>query len=107
MTSAWNAADACILAAEAPGEPGAVLISGEQVPTVRGRERPSERMTRFWILIVPIPRHRAQRAPRRCFNVVKLPDVPEHYLLADADFCSIARRPGRSSAGSPRIRTSA
>ena len=95
MASAWDVADACILAAERPASRGAVLNLGAgEVPTVRGQVEALIAHARSRSRIVPIPAAIVRNAGR-VLNVVKLsPIEPQHYLLADADFvldCTPAR----------------
>jgi nucleoside-diphosphate-sugar epimerase len=87
MTSAWDVADACMLAAERPRSRGAVLnLGATEVPTVRGQVEALIAHARSRSRIVAIPASLLRNAGR-VLNLVKLsPIVPEHYLLADADF---------------------
>jgi nucleoside-diphosphate-sugar epimerase len=87
MVSAHDVADACILAAERPESRGAVLnLGATDVPTVRGQVKAlvAHAGTRSRIVAIPAS---VLRNAARVLDVVKLsPIVPEHYLLADADF---------------------
>lgn len=87
MTSAWDVADACLLAAERPESRGAVMnLGATEVPTVRGQVEALIAHAGSRSRIVPIPAAVVRNAGR-VLNVVKLsPIVPEHYLLADANF---------------------
>jgi nucleoside-diphosphate-sugar epimerase len=87
MTSAWDVADACLLAAERPKSRGAVLnLGATEVPTVRGQVEALIAHAGSRSRVVAIPAWVLRNAGR-ALNVVKLsPIVPEHYLLADADF---------------------
>ena len=87
MTSAWDVADACLLAAERPQSRGAVLnIGAEDVPTVRAQVEGLIAHAGSRSRVVPIPAPLLRNAGR-VLNLVKLsPIVPEHYLLADSTF---------------------
>jgi nucleoside-diphosphate-sugar epimerase len=96
MVSAWDVADACLLAAERPESRGAVLNLGSgEVPSVRAQVEALIAHAGSRSRIVPIPAALLRNAGR-VLNVVKLsPIVPEHYLLADSTFIldiSAARR---------------
>jgi nucleoside-diphosphate-sugar epimerase len=87
MVSAWDVADACILAADTPQSRGAVLnIGSENVPTVREQVEAliAHAGSRSGIATIPAS---LLRNAARALNVVGLsPIVPEHYLLADSTF---------------------
>jgi len=87
MMSAWDLADACVLAAERPASKGAVLnLGATDVPTVRGQVEALIAHAGSRSRVVPIPAALLRNAAR-VLNVVGLsPIVPEHYLLADATF---------------------
>jgi nucleoside-diphosphate-sugar epimerase len=87
MASAWDVADACILAAERPESRGAVLnLGATDVPTVRAQVEALIAHAGTGSRIVAIPAG-LLRTAARALNVVGLsPIVPEHYLLADATF---------------------
>lgn len=87
MVSAWDVADACLLAAERPESRGAVLnVGSDDVPTVRAQVEALVRHAGSRSRIVPIPAGLLRNAGR-ALNLVKLsPIVPEHYLLADSTF---------------------
>jgi nucleoside-diphosphate-sugar epimerase len=87
MTSAWDVADACLLAAARPESRGAVLNLGAvDVPTVRAQVEALVAHAGSRSRIVAIPAGLLRNAGR-ALNLVKLsPIVPEHYLLADATF---------------------
>jgi len=87
MVSAWDVADACILAAERPESRGAVLnLGAAEVPTVREQVAALVAHAGSRSRIVPIPAVLLRNAAR-VLNVVGLsPIVPEHYLLADSTF---------------------
>lgn len=87
MASAWDVADACILAAERPESRGAVLnIGAAEVPTVREQVDALIRHAGTSSRVVAIPAG-LLRTAARALDVVRLsPIVPEHYLLADATF---------------------
>lgn len=87
MTSAWDVADACLLAAERPASRGAFLnLGATDVPTVRAQVEAlvAHAFSRSRIVAIPAA---LLRNAARVLNLVRLsPIVPEHYLLADADF---------------------
>lgn len=87
MTSAWDVADACLLAAERPESRGAVLnVGSDDVPTVREQVAALVRHagSRSRIVAIPAP---LLRTGARVLNALRLsPIVPEHYLLADSTF---------------------
>jgi len=87
MVSAWDVADACLLAAERPESRGAVLnLGAAEVPTVRGQVEALIAHAGTGSRIVAFPAALVRNAGR-VLNVVKLsPIVPEHYLLADSTF---------------------
>jgi nucleoside-diphosphate-sugar epimerase len=87
MTSAWDVADACLLAAERSESRGAFLnLGATDVPTVRGQVESLIAHAFSRSRVVAFPAWLLRNAGR-ALNVVKLsPIVPEHYLLADADF---------------------
>jgi nucleoside-diphosphate-sugar epimerase len=87
MVSAWDVADACILAADTPQSRGAVLnIGAEGVPTVREQVEALIAHAGSRSGIAPIPAVLLRNAAR-VLNLLGLsPIVPEHYLLADANF---------------------
>jgi nucleoside-diphosphate-sugar epimerase len=87
MVSAWDVADACILAADTPQSRGAVLnIGSDGVPTVREQVEAliAHAGSRSGIAAIPAG---LLRNAARVLNVFGLsPIVPEHYLLADSTF---------------------
>jgi nucleoside-diphosphate-sugar epimerase len=87
MVSAWDVADACVRAADAPGARGAVFnLGAEANATVRGQVEALIAHARSRSRIVALPAG-ALRAAARALGVVGLsPIVPEHYLLADTTF---------------------
>lgn len=87
MVSAWDVADACLLAAERPESRGIVMNLGSAaVPSVREQVAALIAHAGTGSRIVPIPAAIVRNAGR-VLNVVKMsPIVPEHYLLADANF---------------------
>jgi nucleoside-diphosphate-sugar epimerase len=87
MASAWDVADACVLAAERPESRGAVLnVGADEVPTVRGQVEALIAHAGSRSRIVSIPAS-ALRTAARGLNLLGLsPIVPEHYLLADRTF---------------------
>jgi dTDP-glucose 4,6-dehydratase len=93
MASAWDVADACVLAAEVPAARGAVMnIGADGVPTVREQVEALIAHAGSRSRIVAFPAG-LLRTAARALNLVGLsPIVPEHYLLADATFvCDITR----------------
>jgi len=96
FVSAWDVADACILAAERTESRGAVLnVGATDVPAVRDQVQALIRHAGSRSRVVAIPAA-LLRTAARALDVVRLsPIVPEHYLLADATFVldvSAARR---------------
>jgi nucleoside-diphosphate-sugar epimerase len=87
FASAWDLAEACLLAAERPESRGAVLnLGAPEVPTVRRQVEALIAHAGSRSRVVPIPAV-ALRTAGRVLNVFKLsPIVPEHYLLADSTF---------------------
>jgi dTDP-glucose 4,6-dehydratase len=87
MASAWDVADACLLAAERPESRGAVLnLGATDVPSVRDQVDALVRHAGSRSRIVSIPAA-VLRTAARMLNLIGLsPIVPEHYLLADATF---------------------
>lgn len=87
MVSAWDVADACLLAAERAQSRGAILnLGATEVPTVREQVEALIAHAASRSRIVPVP-PALLRTAARMLNVVGLsPIVPEHYLLADATF---------------------
>jgi nucleoside-diphosphate-sugar epimerase len=93
MTSAWDVADACILAAERPESRGAVLnLGAEDVPTVRAQVEGLIAHAGSRSRVVPIPAAVLRTAGRVLHPLGLSPIVPEHYLLADATFILDVRR---------------
>lgn len=87
MVSAWDVADACILAAERPAARGAVLnLGADRVPTVRAQVEALIAHAGSRSRIVTIPAGLLRTAARALHLVGLSPIVPEHYLLADATF---------------------
>ena len=87
MVSAWDVADACVLAAERPESRGAVLNLGSgEVVSVREQVAALIAHAGSRSRIVPIPSVLLRNAGR-ALNLIGLsPIVPEHYLLADSTF---------------------
>lgn len=89
MSSAWDVADACLLAAARPESRGAVLNLGaapEHVPTVREQVAALIAHAGSRSPIVAIPAALLRGAARTLDVFGWSPLVPEHYLLADANF---------------------
>jgi len=87
MASAWDLADACLLAAERPASRGEILnLGAEEVPTVREQVEALVAHARARSRIVAIPAALLRNAARLLHLVGLSPIVPEHYLLADKTF---------------------
>jgi nucleoside-diphosphate-sugar epimerase len=87
MVSAFDVADACMLAATAAGARGAVLNLGADVTTTVGEQVEALiAHARSRSRIVPIPAPLLRAAARGLRLVGLSPIVPEHYLLADSTF---------------------
>ncbi len=87
MTSAWDVADACILAAERPESRGAVMnLGADEPPTVRGQVEAliAHAGSPSGILALPAGLLRTGARVLEAFRLS--PIVPEHYLLADTTF---------------------
>jgi nucleoside-diphosphate-sugar epimerase len=87
MSSAWDVADACLLAAERAESKGAVLnLGAADVPSVRAQVEALIAHAGSRSRVVAIPAVLVRNAGR-ALNLVGLsPIVPEHYLLADSTF---------------------
>jgi nucleoside-diphosphate-sugar epimerase len=103
MVSAWDVADACLLAAERPESRGAVLNLGAlDVPSVRDQVAALIRHAGSRSRVVSIPPGLLRNAAR-ALNLLGLsPIVPEHYLLADATFVLDVGEAQRVLGWSPR-----
>jgi nucleoside-diphosphate-sugar epimerase len=103
MTSARDVADACLLAAERPASRGTFLnLGATEVPTVRDQVEAliAHAFSRSRVVAIPAA---VLRNAARVLNVVNLsPIVPEHYLLADADFVLDVAEAGRVLGWQPR-----
>jgi nucleoside-diphosphate-sugar epimerase len=87
MASAWDVADACLLAAERPESRGGVFNLGATVvPTVREQVEALIRAVGSRSRVVAIPAALLRTAARTLDLVGLSPIVPEHYLLADSTF---------------------
>lgn len=87
MVSAWDVADACLLAAGRPESHGAVLnLGAAEVPTVREQVEALIGHAGSGARVVPIPAPLVRNAGRVLHAVGLSPIVPEHYLLADRTF---------------------
>jgi nucleoside-diphosphate-sugar epimerase len=93
MVSAWDVADACLLAAATPAARGAILnLGAERVPSVRAQVEALIAHAGSRSRIIPIPALLLRNAARALDLVGLSPIVPEHYLLADSTFvCDTAR----------------
>ena len=87
MVSAWDVADACLLAAERPGSRGAVLnLGADDVPTVRAQVDALIAHAGSRSRVVPLPAALLRTGARVLTRLGLSPIVPEHYLLADRTF---------------------
>jgi nucleoside-diphosphate-sugar epimerase len=87
MVSAWDVADACVLAADSPASRGAVLnLGSENPPTVRAQVEALIAHAGSPSRVVTIPAALLRTAARTLDLVRLSPIVPEHYLLADSTF---------------------
>jgi nucleoside-diphosphate-sugar epimerase len=87
MVSAWDVADACVLAARTPGTRGAVLnLGSEGTVTVRGQVDRLIAHAGSPSRVVPLPAGLVRTGARTLGLVGLSPIVPEHYLLADTTF---------------------
>jgi nucleoside-diphosphate-sugar epimerase len=87
MVSAWDVADACLLAAATPAARGAVLnVGGPGTVTVRGQVDGLLKHAGSRSRVVPLPAWLVRNGARALGLVGLSPIVPEHYLLADATF---------------------
>jgi nucleoside-diphosphate-sugar epimerase len=103
MTSAWDVADACVLAAARPESRGAVLnLGAADVPTVRAQVEGLIAHARSRSRIVPIPAALVRNAGRALHVLGLSPIVPEHYLLADSTFVLDIRRAQQVLGWTPR-----
>jgi nucleoside-diphosphate-sugar epimerase len=104
MVSAWDVADACLLAAERPESRGAILnLGADRVPPVRDQVAALIAHAGSRSRIVAIPAA-LLRSAARVLNLVKLsPIVPEHYLLADATFVLDTSRAKQLLGWQPRL----
>jgi len=87
--SAWDVADACIDAVESPGARGAIVNVGaepEGVPTVVEWVRGLIGHAGTGSRVVTVPAVLLRNTARALNLVGVSPIVPEHYILADADF---------------------
>lgn len=87
--SAWDVADACVLAAEAPKPARPILNLGSDpdgVPTVEEMVRALVEHAGTRSPLVKIPAGLLRNAARLLHAVGLSPIVPEHYILADTDF---------------------
>jgi nucleoside-diphosphate-sugar epimerase len=87
MVSAWDVADACILAERSPAARGAVLNLGAEVnATVRQQVEALIAHAHSPSRIVAVPAALLRTAARVLRVVGLSPIVPEHYLLANTTF---------------------
>jgi len=106
MTSAWDAADACIQAADTPASRGEFLNIGsapDTVPTVYEQVCALIRHAGSGSRVVRVPVS-LLRTGARALNLVRLsPIVPEHYLLADRTFILDITRARQALNWAPRV----
>jgi nucleoside-diphosphate-sugar epimerase len=94
LASAWDVADACILAAERPESRGeAMHIGSGGVPTVREQVEALIRHAGSRSRVVALPAGPIRAGARVLHALGVSPLVPEHYLLAD---CEYVLDPGRA-----------
>ena len=87
MVSAWDVADACLLAAERPESRGTVLnLGADEVPTVREQVDALIAHAGSRSRVVPFPAGCLRTGARLLTHLGLSPIVPEHYLLADRTF---------------------
>ncbi len=87
MVTAWDVADACMLAATAAGARGAILnLGADATTTVRQQVDALIAHARSRSRVIPIPAGLLRAAARGLGLVGLSPIVPEHYLLADSTF---------------------
>ena len=87
MASAWDVAEACILAARRPEGRGAILnIGADEVPTVREQVEALISYAGSSSSIAAIPAAPLRMVSRLLHPLGLSPIVPEHYLLADSTF---------------------
>lgn len=87
MVSAWDVADACLLAAHTPAARGGVFNLGAlDVPTVREQVEAVVQRVGSRSRVRPVPAALLRNAARVLDVFGLSPIVPEHYLLADANF---------------------
>jgi nucleoside-diphosphate-sugar epimerase len=87
--SAWDVADACVLAAAHEGRTRPILNLGSEpdgVPTVEGMVRGLIAHAGTRSPVVKIPAALLRNAARALHLVGLSPIVPEHYILADTNF---------------------
>jgi len=105
MSSAWDVADACILAAEQPGTAGRVFNLGcapETVPTVLELVQALVAHAGTGSPIYRIPAAPLRGAARLLHRVGLSPIVPEHYILADREFILDIRAARQGLGWAPR-----
>lgn len=87
MVSAWDVADACMLAASTPSARGTILNLGAEVrTTVREQVEALIAHAGSRSRVVPLPAELLRTAARVLGIIGLSPIVPEHYLLADSTF---------------------
>jgi nucleoside-diphosphate-sugar epimerase len=94
LASAWDVADACVLAAERPESRGEVVHLGSGgVPTAREQVEALIRHAGSRSRVVALPAGPIRAGARVLHALGVSPLVPEHYLLAD---CEYVLDPGRA-----------
>jgi nucleoside-diphosphate-sugar epimerase len=103
LASAWDVADACILAAERPESRGEVMHLGSAgVPTVREQVEALIRHAGSRSRVVALPAGPIRAGARVLHALGLSPLVPEHYLLADCEYVLDSARARRVLGWTPR-----
>ncbi len=103
MASAWDVAEACLLAAERPESRGeAFNIGSAGVPTAREQVQALIAHAGSRSRIVSLPAALLRNTARALHAVGLSPLVPEHYLLADREFVLDMSRAKRMLGWTPR-----
>jgi len=106
MSSAWDVADACLLAAATPRSRGAILNVGaapENVPTVLEQVQALIAHAGSTSPVIRIPAALLRTAARALNTVGLSPIVPEHYLLADTTFILDIRAARETLGWEPKV----
>jgi len=103
LASAWDVADASILASERPESRGEVMHLGSGgVPTVRAQVEALIRHAGSRSRIVALPAAPVRAGARVLHALGISPLVPEHYLLADCEYVLDSSRARRVLGWTPR-----